>query len=188
MKWLVCLVMPAIALGGCTGIPDAAWRGPTPIHGIVYGYSGVPLAGVMVGVNDTAPVHSDVRGRFTLAPLTPGGYEITAARPGYETLTSEIRIASRTDVVYLKLWSAHDLATEAQRALDRGSPDEATDLIDRAIRIDPKNPVLRYLGAISAAAAGNPLEGLSILAWFDDREGVPAVSLLQDRLTMEAGE
>ena len=142
----------------------------------------------MVGANDDAPVHSDVQGRFTLSRLMPGVHRITAVKPGYEPLAAEILIADRTDVVYLRLWSAHDLAKEAQRALDRGSAGEAADLVDRAIQIDPESPVLRYLSAIAAASAGRRAEAMAILEWFPEREPPPAVLLLRDRLTTEVGE
>ncbi len=187
MRWIVSIALITAALWGCAGGPDPDWRGPTPVHGVVYGYAGAPVAGVTVAANDGAPVHSDVQGRFTLPQLTPGAHSITARKPGYESLTAELLITDRTEIIYLRLRSANDFAREAQRALDHGSTGEASDLIDQALLIDPESPVLRYLSAIARALGGRHQEASVILEWFRQYEPYPAVALLRDRIETEAG-
>jgi thermitase len=67
---------------------------PGSITGLVTdAKDGSPIAGATVS-DGTRTVTTDASGRYTIADLTAGGYEVTASKEGYESLASTVTVTS----------------------------------------------------------------------------------------------
>ncbi len=184
-SFVISAVLYAALLSGCAGTPDAAWRRPVPLHGVVYEYSGAPLGWVELRVDDGPPVHSDLHGRFSLPPLAAGRYTVTARKPGYETVVSEVWFTNRTDVLYLRLRSVEELSARIQAALDQDRTAEAIELLELALPVALKDDLLRYLLALAHARGGDTDAALAALEWFPAAGTPAAVVLLRRRIEEE---
>jgi len=92
-------------------------------------------------------VQTDINGRFILPGLDRGDYRIVARREGYETLETEISYTSRTEVLYLKMFSQDQLLVLAADSLDMGRFDRSLAFLNRSESIDDSNP--RHLYTLS---------------------------------------
>ena len=138
MKYLfVSLVALTGALAGCASAPEVPRSGTGALEGIVYDARGAPVREVEVAVAEAHPVRTDVNGRFAIPGVGPGTHRVVARRDGFETFDAETVVGGPTDVLYLRLFSASDLAAGAQAALDRARTAEATELIERAMNAAP---------------------------------------------------
>ncbi|HUX20631.1 MAG TPA: hypothetical protein VMW69_05275, partial [Spirochaetia bacterium] len=119
-----------------------------PLLGMVYDLDNRPCAGVKIE-EDTRPLStSDSAGRFLLADLARGPHRLVARKSGYETLEAEIDFEDETQVLYLCLVSLSQLLSRAEGAIRSGDWESATELLERAGRINPKVPLAEFLWAV----------------------------------------
>lgn len=93
-------------------------------------------------------VETDINGRFTLPGLDRGDYRLSAEKRGYESLRTVISYASRTEVLYLKMYSRQQILALAADALERGRYGETETFLARSASIEEDDPEHLYLEAI----------------------------------------
>jgi len=93
-------------------------------------------------------VQTDINGRFILPNLDRGDYRIIAGREGYETLETDISYTSRTEVLYLKMFSQDQLLVLAADSFDLGRFDKALAFLLRSEKIDDANPRHLYTHSV----------------------------------------
>lgn len=156
--WVFMAIMSAVLLSSCatTGKrDDPAAFDAAPLLGMAYDSEGSPVQGVRIALDGIDAAESDLSGRFVVSGVTRGAHIFGAARDGYEPIESEFLFLNRSQVLYLRMHSADQLLSTAERALEAGNVSEAEDALTRAGRIDGvSRPVLLYLEAISAWNAG----------------------------------
>jgi len=149
------------------------------LFGMVYDGENQPCAGVRLTVDGREGPVSDLRGRFVVPDLARGEHRLVARKDGYEDLAVEFPFLDRTDVLHLSITSFDQLLGMAQDALRDGRLGEAEAALARAERLDPADPVLRYLFALHAWKAGRYAEAVSHLDRIAGDGGrQPAVLLL----------
>ncbi|MFW6293612.1 MAG: carboxypeptidase-like regulatory domain-containing protein [Spirochaetota bacterium] len=194
MKWIGRAVVAMLALGACASGPGFVDSRGSPLHWIVYDGSGSALPGAAVRIetldtnDDASAISSDVRGRFVVPHVAHGRVAITAEKAGYESARTEALLLDATQIVYLRLRSAADVAAEAQRLFTAGRPETAVATAMRALEIDPQNSTVRYTCAAIAAQAGAYEEARTMLAWFPRTEPPRAVALLREYIDREENE
>ena len=185
------VVIAMLALGACASGPGGVGSPGSPLHGIVYDGGGSALAGVAVRIetpdtnDDAAAVSSDIRGRFVVPHVAHGRVVITAEKAGYESAQTEAVLHDATQIVYLRLRSAADIAAEAHRLLTAGRPETAVATAMRALETDPENGTVRYTCAAIATRAGAYDEARTMLAWFPRTEPPRAVAMLRELIDRE---
>jgi tetratricopeptide (TPR) repeat protein len=149
-----------------------------PLFGMIYDQDNQPCAGVQLTVDGAAGPLSDIRGRFMVPALSRGRHTVSAARQGSEPLTQSFLFLDRTDVLYLRMTSFGQLLGMAQGALRDLQWGDARALLDRAAKIEPEDPLLRYLLAVYAYRTGDSERALSELGALVSRGNAqPAVYL-----------
>lgn len=158
MRDWVFAILTAVLLASCATAgkrDDPAAFDAAPLLGMVYDAEGSPVQGVRITLDGKDAAESDLSGRFIVSGVTRGAHRFGARCEGYETVESEFRFLNRSQVLYLRLHSADQLLSAAERALEAGNIPEAEDALARAGKIDgASKPVLLYLEAIAAWKAG----------------------------------
>jgi tetratricopeptide (TPR) repeat protein len=134
-----------------------------PFYGMVYDRDNQPVQNAVVVLDGKETAATDVNGRFALANLDPGVYEVELRKEGYEPLSTSVEYFSPTQVLYVKMTSRDQLLSQAETAIAERRWQEASDLVDRADRIDPDNPATLFLRAVVLFRRGQPEEARAIL-------------------------
>jgi outer membrane receptor for ferrienterochelin and colicin len=138
---------PSVSAGSIAGtVVDAA--------------TGVPLAGVDVGVNGTTvAVRTDNAGRFTLASLRPGAYTLKLSKDGYQPAVSEpIAVGAAVTVATL---SMHE-GTSGLRVIAITAARSSDSLQQSSTFTKTLNPeVMQQQGIVRAADALRTLPGVN---------------------------
>lgn len=188
------VVIAMLALGACASGPGGLGSRGSPLHGIVYDGGGSALPGVAVRIEtpdtngDASAVSSDIRGRFVVPHVAHGRVVIIAEKAGYESARTEAVLLDATQIVYLQLRSASDVAAQAQRLLTAGRPETAVATAMRALETDPENSTVRYTCAAIATRAGAYDEARTMLAWFPRTEPPRAVAMLRELIDGEENQ
>lgn len=164
-----------------------------PFYGMVYDRDNQPVQNAVVVLDGKETAATDVNGRFALANLDPGVYEVELRKEGYEPLSTSVEYFSPTQVLYVKMTSRDQLLSQAETAIAERRWQEASDLVDRADRVDPENPATLFLRAVVLFRRGQPEEARAILESLLARDyKEPSIHLfladiLQYRLSDPAG-
>jgi len=155
MRWnvgslalLATLALPAMT--GCltAGAPGGFDR--ARLFGIVFDDQRRPLAWVEVRHGGGRSVMTDISGRFVLDEVPRGPVTITASRPGYGRVVTEVTFTNRTQVLYIRMHSAAFHLELAEAALGAGDTAEAAPHVSRALETAPDDDEVRYLAAVVA--------------------------------------
>jgi len=134
-----------------------------PFYGMVYDRDNQPVQNAVVVLDGKETAATDVNGRFALANLDPGVYEVELRKEGYEPLSTSVEYFSPTQVLYVKMTSRDQLLSQAETAIAERRWQEASDLVDRADLVDPDNPATLFLRAVVLFRRGQPEEARAIL-------------------------
>ncbi|RPJ06949.1 MAG: hypothetical protein EHM28_08880 [Spirochaetaceae bacterium] len=133
------------------------------LEGMIYDNHNNPCAGARISADNGPAFVSDVNGRFTLYNLSRGIHEIAVVKKEYETSSFSVEFLSRTQVLYVKMFSQSQLLELAETALDGRKLGEADEFLKRAEAIDKEVPVLLYLKSVLELKRDNYDDALSLL-------------------------
>lgn len=101
----------------------AAQGTPSDVTGTVTDETNKPVAGVAVTLSDTSrnvriEATSDATGHFAFANVSPGQYELRAARPGFKLVVERVAVDGRTVTrdLRLELGEVHETVTTLKAA------------------------------------------------------------------------
>ncbi|HUW42521.1 MAG TPA: carboxypeptidase regulatory-like domain-containing protein [Rectinemataceae bacterium] len=159
------LILAAATILSCASagrVPGADRSGP-PLFGMVYDDDNVPVAGARVSVDGGDPVTSDVNGRFALPAPSIGSHSLVVEKPLFETARDGFDYQSAVQLLYVKLFSARQLAARAEGALVRRDLALAAEILERVLALAPDDIEARYAAAIVAYRSGRAAEARSLL-------------------------
>ena len=116
--------------------------------GMVYDRENKPCAGASVFIDDIEKASTDINGRFAVFALPRGSHVIRVKKQGCEEAEVTFEFLNRSQVVYLRVYSFHQLLDEAETAIAERSWVEAENLIGRANSVRRDDPVGLYLEAV----------------------------------------
>lgn len=177
---LLSLLAIFVALIGCVSQQAKDPRGfdVAPLFGMIYGYDNQPVSGVEISVDGKAGPESDLMGRFVFPDLPRGAHSVIATRPGYETLSVNLRFLNQTQVLYLQMYSQAQLVDLAEKSIRGREWAKAQGLLSRASAIDAKDAAYRYVVAILDYKRGKVADAVTGLqGMLDDGVTEPAVYL-----------
>jgi len=137
--------------------------GSAPLLGMVYDYDNQPCQDTQIVIDNEEETISDINGRFIFNNLSRGEHYIVAKKKGYETLSFSFRFVNRSQVLYLKMISFHQLLREIENAIENSNWVDAESFIRRAEALKKNDPVQQYLKAIYFNETGNPEEAVQTL-------------------------
>lgn len=140
----------------CKSTEDPTLFESSNLPGMIYDGDNRPVERVLLttmkvtekGEEKLHIVETDINGRFTLPNLNRGDYKIIARKEGYESLTTEISYSSRTEVLYLKMYSQKQILDLAANALEQGRLAKTEKLIERSAGINKMQPGHLYFKAM----------------------------------------
>jgi hypothetical protein len=128
---------------------------PEVIYGMVYDLDNKQVQGVEVYVDKVLTAVSNINGRFSIPKRAFGKYDFVFKKEGYEVLTITLEYTDPTQIIYVKLSSADQLLVKAELAVETRRWDEAEQLIDRVLAVNPKTAPASYLKAVVKYRTGN---------------------------------
>lgn len=134
-----------------------------PLLGMVYDYDNRPCPEALIIIDDNEEVMSDINGRFIISALSRGNHSVTSKKEGYETLSFSFEFLNRTQVLYLRMISFHQLLIEIENTIEKREWDEVESLNKRAEEIKKDDPVQLYLKAVYLNEKGHPEDAVKIL-------------------------
>lgn len=134
-----------------------------PLLGMVYDYDNRPCPEALIIIDDNEEAMSDINGRFIISVLSRGNHIVTAKKEGYETLSFSFSFLNRTQVLYLRMISFHQLLVEIENAIEKREWDEVESLNKRAEEIKKDDPVQLYMKAVYLNEKGHPEDAVRIL-------------------------
>lgn len=148
ISFLIGLLVVLFLTGCATNTKDPTFFEEAPLYGIIYDYENRPVKGVVITEDGNIIGESDINGRFYLADMEKGDHTLIFEKEGYQTLKVPVRFLNRTEAMYLKIRSAFNCLSEANRLLSQESYYEASQMIELGLSIDNKNSGLYYLDAL----------------------------------------
>lgn len=145
--FLTILIM-LVFFNACTTVDNINGKNAFTVYGMVYNKSGAPVANARIILNEQIISVSDYNGRFSIPEMNKGTYSVSIEADKYENYLSTVEILSTSDVVYVSLISTRELIISSKKALDSRDWELALIQIERALKIEPKNPEVRYLKAL----------------------------------------
>lgn len=130
------------------------------VNGMVYDHSGSAVNGMEIRLGADRVAKTDYAGRFSFPDTVVGDYALKASMNGYEPFSSQIRISSPADIVYVSVFSLSDLLRAAKNSMRKGEWSEATSYAERALAMEASNPRALYLKALILSSRLNPARDL----------------------------
>ncbi|MBN2534030.1 MAG: hypothetical protein JXB88_14165 [Spirochaetales bacterium] len=118
------------------------------LNGKIFDFDNLPCSGVLVTVNNSIKVKSDINGRFLIPSLAKGTHKFVLAKEGYEILEFSFDFLNENQVLWIKMLSLDQLIRQIEAKFDGKEWDEAEKLIKRAQKIKPEDSVVIYLTSI----------------------------------------
>lgn len=125
-----------------------------PLHGMIYSHNHLPVAGVKIYVDGIYAASSGVNGRFTIKFQPFGSYQLNFECPGYQTFQNQIDFIEQSQVFYIRLTSINDLLKKAEELLVKSGWREGSKVLEKAQIIDPNNPLLLFMQALTYQQLG----------------------------------
>lgn len=119
-----------------------------PLNGKIFDYDNLPCSGVLVTVNNTMKVKSDINGRFFIPSLAKGSHNFVLTKENYEVLEFTFDFINKNQVLWIKMISLDQLIRQIEAKLDEKDWDEAQKLIVKAQKINPEHSIVLYLASI----------------------------------------
>jgi hypothetical protein len=161
------LAMSALLLIGCVTLPaDPAQFDQANLLGVVFDGTSQGVQGFVLTLDDTTKVTSDINGKFTFPAVPKGPHHLVASKAGHETVAMGFSFALRSQIVYITAMSYKDYLAEAELALRQSDFARAREQVEKALKLMPKDPVVRYLRAMiqcNVREYGPAYEGLTAL-------------------------
>jgi tetratricopeptide (TPR) repeat protein len=120
-----------------------------PILGMIYGFDNLPIDDAEIVLDDSVRVRTDIHGRFIIDKVARGDHHIVVTKEDYETIDITFVFSSRNQVLYLNMISFVSLLEEIESALLEGENEEAGLYLERAAKINAKDPRLLYLKGVT---------------------------------------
>jgi tetratricopeptide (TPR) repeat protein len=121
----------------------------TDVHGMIYDFSNRPVGYCEITLGKKLKSTSDINGRFSLPKVALGNYALEINKTGFESYSEEVTIRERGQVIYIRLPSQNQLLDLVDEALVSNNIPAASELAERAYRIDPNSvETLFYLASI----------------------------------------
>jgi hypothetical protein len=121
-----------MALISCASKP-AAKNGIQELYGMIYDGDNKPVHNAAVYINDKHLATSDIHGRFTLSRKAAAlPWRITVQKQGYETILSTLDEPDPGYVLYMRIFSADQIITQAEEALKEKNWNKTESLLARA--------------------------------------------------------
>jgi hypothetical protein len=130
------------------------------VNGMVYDHSGSAVNGMEIRLGTDRSVKTDYAGRFSFPDTSVGDYLLKASMNGYESFTSQVRISSPADIVYISVFSLSDLLRAAKDSMRKSEWAEASSYAERALAMEGSNPRALYLKALILSSRLNPARNL----------------------------
>ncbi len=150
--WIAAAIA-AVSFAACSTLEVQEDR--PPLHGMVYDEENRPVADAEIFVDGKIRARSDVSGRFVLADLVPGSYEVMLRKELHEEIRVPLEYSSPTQVIYAKMISADQLLAEAERELERRNWTGTSRALDRSLALRPDFPPALYLKASLLSRRGD---------------------------------
>lgn len=119
-----------------------------PLNGKIFDYDNLPCSGVLVTVNNSIKVRSDINGRFIIPSLAKGEHQFILTKDGYEEKVFTFDFINKNQVLWLKMISLDQIIRQIEANFDKNDWDEAERLIERAQKIRSEDSVVLYLTSI----------------------------------------
>jgi hypothetical protein len=136
-------------------------------EGMIYDRSGTSVANADILFNNRQVGKSDFNGRFYIPRVIPGEHQLRVRKTGYESYFGIIITRSPMDIAYVSLVSKEDLCVMIQNALRERHWDLADTYTKRALAVDSRDMVIRFLAAtvqaIPARQSRNVPEAVALL-------------------------
>lgn len=164
LRHLSLLFCTLLGLSSClTG--DIEYRNfkKAPLFGMVYDHDNQPCGGAQIILDDKEGPQTDINGRFAVNSVTRGEHQIRVRKDGFEELTVTFEFLNRSQVLYLRAISYHQLLRRAEAALGRKRWHEADQLLERAQAVREDEPVGMYLRALYLLEVERVGEAVSLL-------------------------
>jgi tetratricopeptide (TPR) repeat protein len=157
------LALCIASIAACAGTPDPSAFVGAGLHGVVFDEGGAPVGWAEIRIAGGSPVHSDINGRFLVPNVGRGRVRVEVVKEGYEPLDAEVEFMRRTQVAYLRVYSASHLAELAEEHADAGRFERAIECAARAVAAMPGSEQLTYLAAVIHARAGRYAQARALL-------------------------
>ncbi|MBB6478490.1 carboxypeptidase-like regulatory domain-containing protein [Spirochaeta isovalerica] len=182
------IVSAVLILLACKSNEDQYLFESSNLPGMIYDSDNRPCERVLInayrigesGEEFLFSVETDINGRFTLPGLDRGAYKIEAVKRGYERLSTQIEYTSRTEVLYLKMFSQEQILGLAAEYLEMGQKGKCREALDRSSLINDRNPHHLYTEAIFQYRSGDYEKALTFLEMIEEQGfRFPAVFLFK---------
>ncbi len=160
--YLLAICACAAALAGCTSAPISSDFSVAPLDGKVFDFDNTPCADVLVTIDDTMTVRSDINGRIWFPALGKGKHVIKTRKENYEDYTETFTFLNRNQVIWLRIISLNQLEKEIDKAFEDKKWDDVRATIDRALEVKKDAPVIMFYQALYYIRNG----------WFEQAMGV----------------
>lgn len=127
-----------------------------PINGMIYDYDNVPVSAAVIRVNAEKKAVSDINGRFFLSGLEPSNFSISVEREGYEAKSVSLEYSNPNQILYIKIFSAEQLLSLAEKALEKRDWATTEMYLRRAGKIRPDDVSVRFIQAVLAFRKDDP--------------------------------
>jgi len=127
-----------------------------PIQGKIFDSENFPCSDVLIVIDEKIKVKSDINGRFLVSKLKKGSHDFVLLKEGFEEKRFTYNFNNRNDVLWLEMISMDQLINKIKEFFNEKKWYEAKNYIERAEKIDIKDPVLTYLTAIFDLKNGYP--------------------------------
>jgi len=166
VTWIGILVALSALLSSCmsAGAANLHEFSEAPLFGMIYDQDNRPVANVKLQVDGKPVAESDLNGRFLIPRLARGDHKVVATKPEFETLRIDLNFSNETQVLYLQMFSQSQLLAMAETRITQRNWQQARTLLERAGKIDRRDPVYRYVVAILDYRTGNPTQAASDLS------------------------
>ncbi|MBI9104825.1 MAG: carboxypeptidase regulatory-like domain-containing protein [Spirochaetales bacterium] len=138
---------------------------PANLPGMIYDNYNNPVAGAEIylinNLSEEEKIFSDIDGRFLLTDLPAGEWDINVSRKNYETVNIHFNFTDPKQVLYIKISSIRFYKNQIEAKLKIHAFDEVENLLNKAKKISPADPILLYLSAIYYFLTGSNEEALS---------------------------
>jgi len=141
----------SMQVGGSGSVPFEE----APLAGMIYSADSRPVRGAYILIDGEVEARSDINGRFVSEPIPPGEHSALISKEGFETQELKVDFSDRLQVLYISLVSFDYLLETAEDKLDGNDLQGASELLQRASKINGEDPVLMMLQLVVAERVGN---------------------------------
>jgi tetratricopeptide (TPR) repeat protein len=142
MKYHILLIVMFIFLAGCK-TAEFGYK-VVDVNGMIYDFSNRPVSAYTVSLGKNRNAVTDINGRFTIARMPVGTYQIVGGKDGYEPYQGSLDITGRGQIVYIRVPSQGQLLELTDEALGKNQMDLAETYLQRAYLAGPESTELLF--------------------------------------------